>query len=331
MKRLLAALFFIIALSSASTAQDAEPWPTAIANVESRLEDYVQRADELLRLEDDFYASINVSPLMYAGNACANCYWPTHQCAILGRMLGKTDFISHLEEPLPPLTAPLGDVWETAQSLSQWVHTAKRLLTKPLEERANIWDLECVGSFGIPTRAYSAVGLGAVNMRVDGTYLWVYGDIEDGFYGELVSFLDQHPEVRTVGLGSAGGSVLDAILSGIEIRKRGLNTQLTGPCLSACPLVFMGGKERGVMRPFPVFGFHQISVNSAPIPFNAPEYDDLRDYALSMGIDGDWIVQKFYSAAPHEMNMQGNTIEERDQICSTGLVTWYQGMGANLC
>ena len=331
MKRLLAALFFIIVLSSASTAQDAEQWPNAISNVESMLEDYIQHADELLRSEDDFYASINTSPLAYAGNACANCYWPTHQCAILGRMLGKKEFIAHLEEPLPPLTAPLDDVWTTAVSLSQWIYTAKRLLATPLEKRANIWDLECVGSFGIPSRAYSGVGLETADMSVDGTYLWVYGDIKDGFYDEFVSVLDRHPEVSTVGLGSAGGSVADAILSGIAIRKKGLNTQLTGPCLSACPLVFMGGKERYVLRPFPVFGFHQMSVNSASVPCNDPAYDELRDYALTMGVDGNWIVQKFCSAAPHEMNMQGDTIAERDQICSTGLVTWYQGIGATLC
>lgn len=332
MKYLVVALFFLTSFSNGVKAQVSEQWQNAISNVESMLEDYVQHADELLRLEDDFYASINVGPLAYAGNACANCYWPTHQCAILGRMLGKKEFIAHLEEPLPPITAPLNDVWEAAQSLSQWVYTAKRLLAVPPEEQSAVWNLECVDSFGIPMAAFSESGLGALSMRVDGTYLWVYGDITVGFYDELVEVLDRHPEIRTIGLGSGGGSVKDAILSGYLIRNRGLDTQLAGPCLSACPLVFIGGKSRIVMRPFPNFGFHQVSkMNGEPIPCNDPVYGDVLKYALSLGVDGKWIAQKMCSAAPHEMNNQGDTEPERDQLCRSGVVTGYQGIGANLC
>lgn len=332
MKHLFIALLFLTTFSNGFQAQASEQWLNVISDVENKLEEYIQKSDKLLRLEDELYASINVGPLVYAGNACANCYWPTHQCAILGRMLGEKELIFHLEKPLPPITASLGDVWSAAESLSQWVYTAKRLLALPSEERAAVWNLECVGSFGIPMAAFNVSGRGALSMRVDGSYLWIYGDITDGFYGELVKVLDRHSEIQTVGLGSGGGSVRDAILSGQEIRKRGLNTQLTGPCLSACPLVFIGGKSRNVMRPFPIFGFHQIAnVDGEPIRCNDPVYDDVLEYSLFLGVDGEWVVDKMCSAAPHEMNNQGHTIEERDQLCRTGVVTWYQGVGATLC
>jgi hypothetical protein len=332
MKPLFAVSFTLfLALASLVTAQESKSWPDTIANVEALLEQYIQKSDELLREEDEDYRLNGGHPLNYFGVSCANCYWPEHQCAILGRMLGKAELIKHLEKPLPPLTSTLGEVLPTAESLDQWVFTAKRLLGESNEKRASIWNLECVGNFGIPSNAVDDQGLDSVSFRQDGAHLWVYGDIVQGFYEQFVEVLNQNPEVTTVGLGSGGGSVRDAILAGSEIRKRGLNTQLIGPCLSACPMVFIGGVSRNVMRPFPPLGFHQMYSEDGAVPLGDQTYQLVADYAWSMGVDGTWFVLQMAAAEPTDMNMQGDDLAERDELCVRGAVTWYQGIGSTLC
>lgn len=321
----------LMMLPSLAIAEESQPWPQTIANVETLLEAYIKKSDELLREQDEFYSSTNSTPLTYTGNTFANSYWPEHQCAILGRMLGKPELIAHLEKPLPELDAPLGEVWFAAQSLDQWVYTARRLVKTHESERASIWNLECVGRFAIPESGFDNRGNQIVSMEVDGSSLWVYGDIVPGFYDQFLRMLNEHPEVTNVGLGSGGGSVSEAILSGTEIRKRGLTTQLIGPCLSACPMVFIGGVSRDVMRPYPPLGFHQMYAEDGAVPLGNEIYQLVADYAWSMGVDGAWFVLKMSSAEPSDMNMQGDDESERDELCMRKVVTWYQGIGSIVC
>ncbi len=77
-------------------------------------------------------------------------------------------------------------------------------------------------------------------------YLLVYGNIDSGFYDHFRAALDANPGVESIGLRSADGSVADALLSGLEIRKRGLRKTVHGPCFSACPLVFISGGLRAI-------------------------------------------------------------------------------------
>lgn len=328
---LLASVILVLASNHSARASDDVTWPAAIRNVELLLEQYLETADELLRQQDEYYASGNYSPLSYNGKLCANCYWPEHQCAILGRMLGKTGVITHLEAPLPSLSSSLESILSAADSLDQWLFTANRLLEASEAERANIWNLECVGSFSISLEEYDPRGEGSISFQLDGPYLWIYGDVVEGFYEQLTSVLDAHPEVQIIAIGSAGGSVRDAVLAGSEIRLRGLSTQLSGPCMSACPLVFMGGVSRYVMRPYPAFGFHQVSDDNGAIPFDDPTYDVVVEYADVMGVSGDWVLQQFVSASPEDINIVGDTQAERDDLCRNGLVTFYQGIGSTVC
>jgi hypothetical protein len=313
------------------SAQGSLSWSNGIADVEKLLEDYLKRSDELLRASDPDYAKSNLTPLSYAGNQYPLWYYQEHQCAILGRLLEKADHIDHLEPTLPPLSASLDEVWAAAMSLDTWVHTAKRLALLPVGQRAQIWNLKCVGQFGIPRGAGDTRGSANVFMQADRDYLWIYGDIVEGFYEDLVAILNAHPQVTTVGLGSGGGSVRDAVLAGQEIRKRGLDTQLSGPCYSACPLVFIGGVRRIVMRPFPSLGFHQIRTADGALPFTDDLYGLVAVYAESMGVDALWLIAQMQVSAPHEINLQGDEAAERNALCARGIVTGYQGPGATLC
>ena len=112
MKKLMFVCLIALLISAGMPlAQNVTTWSATVKNVEALLQQYIQKSDELLRKEDSLYASINQNPLSYAGTACANCYWPAHQCAILGRMLGRTELIAHLEAPLPSLSSSLREVW----------------------------------------------------------------------------------------------------------------------------------------------------------------------------------------------------------------------------
>ena len=324
--RLARYLIFVSAMliCNLAEAQVAFDVRSEINDAENTLEQYSARIDELLRETDPRYSNSGSSPLSYLGYQCPECNAGQMQCAIIGKILGFNTLVIHLENQPVTLEASLSELGGAARELGVWLRIARQHLDMSISQQASIWNLECIGNHGIPLQVYDARGSGVVSMEVERSYLWVYGDVVEGFYEQLVSTLNAHPEIQTVAIGSAGGSVRDAILSGLEIRSRGLQTQLTGACLSACPLVFMGGVERSVMRPFGEFGFHQIYTSSGAIPLSDDLYNLIRTYSYDMGINGDWVLALFYSAAPSSMNMQGSTLEQRNTMCANGLVTWFQ-------
>jgi len=73
---------------------------------------------------------------------------------------------------------------------------------------------------------------------------------------ELERFLNAMAGVRSVRLNSTGGRILEAQKMSDMIRSRDLATVVAVDCLSACTIVFLGGKER-VMLPSARLGFHQ--------------------------------------------------------------------------
>ncbi len=321
----------LLILPSGGVAKIPPTWAEAIADVEKLLQEYLRKSDELLRANDPRYAELNFTPLSYAGLQYRLWYFQEHQCAILGRMLAKAEYIGHLEPPQPPLSASLNEVWGAAMSLDTWVYTVKRLVELPIAERAQVWNLECVGKHGIPDKIWDHRGQGKVFMQVNGAYIDVYGDVVDGFYEQLLYVLNANPQVTHVSLGSGGGNVRDAVLAGYEIRKRGLSTQLSGPCYSACPLVFIGGERRIVMRPFPSLGFHRMYNDDGPLPLDDRFYDLVAVYAKEMGVDARWLISQMYKALPEDMNILGDNLTERDELCRRRIVTGYQGIGSRVC
>ena len=82
------------------------------------------------------------------------------------------------------------------------------------------------------------------------------GGITFGVANELNGFLQAMGNVRTVKLNSMGGRILEAQRMSDLIRAKGLTTFVEKDCMSACTIVFLGGKERAVM-PAARIGFHQ--------------------------------------------------------------------------
>jgi hypothetical protein len=90
----------------------------------------------------------------------------------------------------------------------------------------------------------------------NGQVLEFSGGISFGVARELESFLGAMPNVKTVRLDSQGGRLLEAQKMSDMIRARGLSTYVVQNCLSACTIVFLGGKERFLFESGKL-GFHQ--------------------------------------------------------------------------
>jgi len=102
--------------------------------------------------------------------------------------------------------------------------------------------------------------LGPHQFRVvgKGTVLEFSGGITFGVAEEMESFLAAMENVRWVRLNSIGGRILEAQKMSDLLKARGLITVVNKDCLSACTVVFLGGKERWI-GPNARLGFHQVA------------------------------------------------------------------------
>ena len=302
--RFLIVIFCVFSYGHAPLAMN---WDQAIENVEKNMDMLLDKAREL--------------DAPFLGSMYVTIDAQEHHCAILGRMVGRSSYIVHLEEPLPTNSEDGTEYLIAHQSLSNWVTIARGLRSETQASRIRLWNLDCVGNLNIPVTAYVEDGWNSMfyELRNDGATLRVLGDIKPGFFEEFKKALDENPSVRFVALGSHGGSIRDAMLAGFEIRKRGLGTTLWNNCYSACPFVFMGGTERIIYMPFPDVGFHQISINGNAVPLNDEYYGLMSRYISTMGLDHNYIMRFVISAEPHEMH-----IADYEKLCDARFITWAQ-------
>ena len=295
--------------SSGARAQNVE-WESAIVRVEDSARKYSDHAFKILGSR-------------WVGPANNSIRFDTHRCAILGRMLEHSEAIQHIETfEYPPLDSSIDafDLLVFSLTLKNWVAAARASLEMNPSERVNVWNLECVGKQGISANLSMESSQRNATFEIKGNTLVVYGDIEAGFFERLISQLDAAPTIEKISLGSGGGSVRDALLTGYEIRRRGLSTTLHGNCFSACPLVFMGGVKRILWASPHRLGFHQIYTREG-IPLSADDlvYDLTAKYMVAMGVDPQVVIPWMLSARPSEMF-------EPDvrTLCSPGVSTFVQ-------
>ncbi|MGJ5040806.1 MULTISPECIES: RDD family protein [unclassified Bradyrhizobium] len=104
----------------------------------------------------------------------------------------------------------------------------------------------------------SSLGPHQFKVLASGEMLEFTGGIKYGTAKELEGFLNAMSEVKTVRLDSAGGRIREAQRMSDLIKARGLSTLVEKQCLSACTIVFLGGKDRIVVSDARL-GFHQPS------------------------------------------------------------------------
>ncbi len=305
---LVLALFsFTLALPTIAMSMS---WERAIESVKKREAELYEKAEEL-RTEDTGHL----------GSIYGTYNMQEHRCSILGRMLGKTEAIRHLEEE--PFEGS-DDAYEyliEANNLGNWVYAAERLIKRSKAWKVRTWNFECAGKLEIPSSEWIEDKHADAFFVVHDDILQILGPVTIGYSARLETALNQNQQVTTVALGSGGGNVIEAFKAGIIIRKRRLDTTLWDQCYSACPLVFLGGVERFTSSPYQEFGFHQISNEAGdPAPFNDPIYQKVAQYIDLMGATSKQIVSWMWSEPPSQMM----TLDYDDRLCEVGLTTWIQ-------
>jgi hypothetical protein len=100
----------------------------------------------------------------------------------------------------------------------------------------------------------------------NGDTLEFSGGITFGVAEELEARLEAMDHVKTVVLNSHGGRSVEAEQMADLIKARGLSTAVAQTCLSACPTVFLAGRERVLLGSARI-GFHQPT---ARVGFDEP-------------------------------------------------------------
>lgn len=309
MRKYLIVLFLQLLSATASVAQGTS-WETAIQRVEESSKEY-------------FNYAVDVGGTSWAGTAYNGYHFDRHLCAIVGRMLEQVEAIKEIENlDYPPMdaTSDAHDLLVFSISLENWAIAARQAVDMSRDEKINVWNLDCVGEMGIPTNLFMESSQPNAAFDLNGKTLLVYGDIEAGFFDRLKSQLDANPEIQEIALGSGGGSVRDALLSGYEIRRRGISTTIYGNCFSACPLVFMGGENRVLWASPSRLGFHQIYTGEGnALPVEDPIYHLTARYMADMGVNPQVVIPWMLSARPNEMFEP-----EVSDLCAPGVATFVQ-------
>lgn len=244
-----------------------------------------------------------------------------HRCSILGRMLGKPELVADIERSTE-IDTTNADGYQTglaAHSLGNWSYSARLLLDTSEAKRVREWNLDCVGQMGIPSSAYVGELSPSTFYDVDREILRIMGDVETGFADKLRQALDDNPSVKTVALGSGGGSVAEAVNAGYLIRERGLETTLWNNCYSACTIVFIGGIKRSIWSPYPDLSFHQVSIDGIAVPSDDVAYLHIARFVAAMGVDVRVFLELMLSASPSSF-----TTPSPAELCEPRIATWVQ-------
>ena len=202
---------------------------------------------------------------------------------------------------------------------TNWALAADNILSMSQRDRVETWNLDCVRQYDIAQEEAMPRIAPAAEFEVHEDQLHVLGDIDTGFYNRFAAILAKSPTVKYIVLGSGGGSVRDAILAGVLIRKMGLETTLKSDCYSACPLLFLGGKQRTVWSPYRRLGFHQVSREGHAVPADDSVYDLIQRYATSMGADSAFLLAQMRSSKPEAMSYP-----DVWDLCTPRITTWVQ-------
>lgn len=130
----------------------------------------------------------------------------------------------------------------------------------------------------------TAAGPFEVRLADDGRELWITGGISFQLVDRVKPLLTGAPDLRRVYLNSGGGRTGPAMGLARMIRARGLDTQVSGDCLSACTLIFLGGVRR-IIGAEARLGFHAADLPGWSAAAVAEHNRDQAALMVDMGVD----------------------------------------------
>lgn len=281
-----------------------------------------QRAEQAKIQAERYWKAARAIDDYSLGTAYNEIDVPEHSCAIISSLLELPQTISPESVAKDPgLKSRDSEALRVyALSLDNYAANAERLLKQSDYQRRYEWNINCVGKFGISLSAsLDGITPEFVTVENDGNVLRILGDIESGTFEKFEKVLNANPSAKYVGLGSAGGSVADALKIGDSVRKHGLSTVLWDNCYSACTLVFLSGVERLIYSPYPKLGFHRVSVDGAALADDHAIYTLLAEYGDQMFSNGRLLVALMQSAGVDSVYAP-----PINDMCETRIATWIQ-------
>ncbi|MBE1283032.1 MAG: hypothetical protein GJ676_06945 [Rhodobacteraceae bacterium] len=143
------------------------------------------------------------------------------------------------------------------------------------------------------------------------------GTITFGLIKKAQGFLEKNPTLTRIELHSEGGHIYEARGMAQLIRKTGLDTEATGPCNSACTLLFIAGQNRR-LGPEGSLGFHQYALEYDTDVLNLdPAAEQVRDRAFfaERGVSQDFLERMYDSPST------GLWQPTRAELLAAGVVT----------
>jgi len=119
------------------------------------------------------------------------------------------------------------------------------------------------------------------------TEIEITGTFSLGLSQKFAAVLAAAPNARLVRLNSGGGMLSEAMLVQGAIKARGLDTAVRTACESACPIAYLGGRQR-FAAPGARFGFHRAG--STPGELGAADLM-VRGFYAQAGLAEDFIDQ----------------------------------------
>jgi hypothetical protein len=98
----------------------------------------------------------------------------------------------------------------------------------------------------------------SIRVMNQGTEVELLGGLEFGTSNNLAKVLIDNPSINIIHLNSMGGRIAEAKKLALLVKKNKLITYSKTQCLSACPIVFLAGKEK-LLGDSAKLGFHSAS------------------------------------------------------------------------
>jgi len=116
----------------------------------------------------------------------------------------------------------------------------------------------------------------SIRVMNQGTEVELLGGLEFGTSNQLSQVLIDNPSIRIIHLNSIGGRIAEAKKLALLVKKNKLITYSKTLCLSACPIVFLAGKEK-LLGDSAKLGFHSASFGNV----SGSEVEELNNSLLS--------------------------------------------------
>ena len=136
----------------------------------------------------------------------------------------------------------------------------------------------------------------------DKATLYLIGPVNYGTYFDFIRVVRKHPKIKTIFLGSEGGTAIDGLLIANQVRRRGFNTHVGHYCASTCTQIFMAGTKRSA-DPQAQIGFHRsYLVDEKGVIVKEKVLEEGEEKAAAtlseaFGLDGDAALRLSYSRA----------------------------------